>query len=155
VVTGARPKLGRLETMRTRFEAKIAKAPDGCWLWMGAHNSRGYGRFKIKGRLECAHRVAWTIYRGPIPKGMQVLHRCDQPRCCNPEHLFLGTHMTNVIDALQKGRTAKMKLTADDVAVIRQTPRSITHVELARRLGVGAQTIADARAGRTWRHLMD
>lgn len=73
-----------------------------CWMWTGARmrGEGSYGRF----RNRLAHRVAWELFKGPIPFGLYVLHRCDNPPCVNPEHLFLGTQQDNMDDAHQKGR---------------------------------------------------
>jgi hypothetical protein len=71
----------------------------GCWLWSGG-GVRPYGLISTG-----THRLAWELANGPIPDGMQVLHRCDEPRCCNPDHLFLGTQSDNMADKVRKGRT--------------------------------------------------
>lgn len=87
-----------------RFETKVARG-DGCWLWQGARLPKGYGKFSVaRGRWELAHRVAWRLANGSIPHGMQVLHRCDNPRCVRVEHLFLGTAAANTADMMAKGR---------------------------------------------------
>jgi hypothetical protein len=94
-------------TTIARFWTHVSKStePDGCWLWTGRPNGRfGYGRFWIKQSRYLTHRVSWTINNGPIPDGMLVLHSCDNPPCVNPAHLFLGTHLTNRRDCIEKGR---------------------------------------------------
>jgi len=94
-----------------RFLSKIDKtAPDGCWLWTAGkfspvrHGFGRYGAFWVGGKMRYAHRVAWEIFIGDIPSDMNVLHSCDNPPCCNPEHLFLGTQLDNVRDMISKGR---------------------------------------------------
>lgn len=87
-----------------RFWAKVRKT-DGCWEWMGARRGKGYGQFYLNGRTQHAHRVAWELVHGPIPPGMQALHRCDNPPCVRPADLFLGTNHDNVLDRHSKGRT--------------------------------------------------
>jgi hypothetical protein len=84
------------------FERKILKQPNGCWLWNGALNKDGYGVFGIK--AEGAHRASYKMYKGEIPKGILVCHKCDIPRCVNPDHLFLGTQLDNIRDAQSKNR---------------------------------------------------
>ena len=76
----------------------------GCWLWTGQRKRHGYGVIKIGGIETKTHRAMWEVVNGPIPDGLCVLHRCDVPPCCNPEHLFLGTQGDNVRDCCKKGR---------------------------------------------------
>lgn len=78
--------------------------PEACWPWTGSRTRTGYGKCSVDGRHVAAHRLAWQLTNGPIPDGLHVLHRCDNPPCCNPGHLFLGTHTDNVRDMLAKGR---------------------------------------------------
>jgi hypothetical protein len=77
--------------------------PAACWPWTGSCTRHGYGKLSA---TEVAHRVAWELTNGPIPSGLCVLHRCDNPPCCNPAHLFLGTRSDNVADMVAKGRAA-------------------------------------------------
>ena len=90
---------------RDRWEERVDKSGD-CWLWTGAKTSHGYGQLRTgnPGRVEMAHRLAWDFYRGPIPTGMNVLHRCDNPPCVNPDHLMVGSQSVNALDMVAKGR---------------------------------------------------
>jgi hypothetical protein len=87
-----------------RLEAKTQKS-DGCWLWTGAKSSRGYGSIWYQGRTQKAHRVWWEVANGvPFPEGMHGCHHCDNPPCVNPAHIFPGTDLDNVRDAIAKRR---------------------------------------------------
>ncbi len=82
----------------------MASGPVRCWEWRGSRNPEGYGNFGLARKTEKAHRVAYRLFNGPIPVGMLVMHKCDNPPCCNPEHLKLGTWQENAQDKEEKGR---------------------------------------------------
>ena len=94
------------QNSKSLFE-KINITPSGCWKWQGAVDSHGYGRTRYNGKLTSAHRAAYEYMHKEIPEGMHVLHRCDNPPCINPAHLFLGTHQDNMDDMAAKGRRYK------------------------------------------------
>ena len=96
------------EALLELFESHFVPEPNsGCWLWLGSLNRpNGYGMFGQYPRRG-AHRVAFGLYKHPIPKGAHVLHRCDMPCCVNPDHLFLGSVLDNAADKIAKGRDAK------------------------------------------------
>ena len=89
-----------------RFWSKVEiGTPDECWPWKAARNSFGYGLFRHPvGKMVVAHRVAWSISHGPIPDGKVIMHSCDNPACCNTNHLTLGTQSDKMFDAVSKGR---------------------------------------------------
>jgi hypothetical protein len=97
---------GQCVPIETRLWEKVQKEPNGgCWLWTGGTTNGGYGVIGVgRGRLHRAHRISWEIANGPIPDGLKVLHRCDNPPCVNPAHLFLGTQVDNMRDCAAKGR---------------------------------------------------
>lgn len=87
-----------------RFWSKVDQAEDGCWLWQGTLLRQGYGCIKIAGQMYKAHRLAYQYTHGPIPQGLLICHKCDNPRCVRPDHLFLGTQKDNMADMSAKGR---------------------------------------------------
>ena len=105
VIKGGRWGTITTRPINTRFWEKVYKS--ACWNWTGSLNEKGYGLFRIggrKGKAEKAHRVSWEMFNGPIPENLHVLHLCDNRKCVNPEHLFLGTHQDNMKDMMTKGR---------------------------------------------------
>lgn len=114
------PPLAPADVVRFQRALEVPEEIDGCWEWRRRRNAQGYGRFNLAGRTVMAHRVAFTIAAGPIPDGMFVLHRCDNPPCCNPSHLFVGTTADNARDASAKGRLA-----AGDRHWMRQQPERV------------------------------
>ena len=123
-----------------------------CWLWLGAVNRAGYG---TRGKA-LAHRMAWHVTHGVKPEKC-VLHKCDNPPCVNPGHLFLGTHADNVTDKVRKGREPRgsdrafAKLTEDAVREIRASEESIMVV--AKRYGIAFQTVHKIRTRVKWAHI--
>lgn len=152
--TGVAPR----KTQTERFYGKYTVADSGCWEWHGAKDSCGYGRFGI-GRATCqnAHRVSYTIHVGPIPEGFQVCHKCDNPSCVNPAHLFLGTHKDNMDDRGKKQRTArgerngKSVITNEIAAYIRGS--KLSERVIAKELGIHRGTVNAVRSGRTWKEV--
>jgi hypothetical protein len=90
--------------LHIRLIERTAFGLTACWHWRGVTNQFGYGRFSYRGKTQVAHRLSYEAFVGPIPGGMSVLHKCDNPSCINPEHLWLGTYSDNRRDCLSKGR---------------------------------------------------
>jgi len=141
----------------TRFWSKVAKT-DGCWNWTASRNPLGYGTFRFRGHRVGAQRVAYELMFGSIPNGLWILHRCDNRRCVNPSHLYLGNHAQNMLDRKIRGRTpkwernGKARLTVRDVQTIRGSfaQGSISKAELGRRFGVSANEIMLILRGDRW-----
>jgi hypothetical protein len=151
----------RSQPIDERFWTKVRKGdPDECWPWIGATDGHGYGTFWNGGKLVLAHRTAWMLTKGLIPGGMNVLHRCDNRPCCNPNHHFLGTYGDNCRDRTKKGRTAKgekhgrAKLTeAQAIEILARSKAGESHRLLAHAFQVSRSTIQHLVQGRSWSHL--
>lgn len=136
--------------------------PDACWEWTRAFASGGYGAMSIgDGKGRNAHVVAWELANNrPAPRGMMVRHTCDNPPCCNPSHLVLGTNADNVADKVARGRQPRgtqipwSKLTEDSVREIRYLAASgIPMSHLAKRFDVSEAAISYAVKRKTWKHV--
>lgn len=110
---------------------------DTCWLWRGARIAAGYGIVRRRGKNIYAHRLSYELHHGEIPPDMHILHKCDNPSCVNPDHLFSGTPLTNTHDAIKKGRKPGGCLTSRDVEEIKKfIEDGISQRELAELFGV-------------------
>jgi hypothetical protein len=149
-----------------RFWRFVDKAGE-CWLWNGLRLESGYGFFSLNASQEkrnagiLAHRMSWKLAHGPIPDRAHVLHRCDNPPCVRPDHLFLGDQAINNADRDSKDRVRhgsahrNAKLSEIDVQRIRTlyATGAISHRQLARGFGISHQTIGDVLSGRIWKRV--
>lgn len=152
----------RRKSTSERYEGLvIRRGQDDCWGWSG-FKYKGYGRMRVGSASVGAHRVSYELHVEPIPDGMTVLHKCDNPECTNPRHLFVGTNEDNNRDRDEKGRQAigvrapTAKLTESAVRDIRRnvtTKRGSNLASFARKYGVTRKTAGDAYHGRTWGHV--
>lgn len=154
-------------TVEEAFKQRVKECgPDECWPWPRGcgreGHADGYGTLMVHRKPHPAHRVAWEVYVGPIPRGLCVLHRCDNPCCVNPHHLFLGTNVDNIADKVSKGRHrsprgehhGNAKLNAVSVTLMRHKfAEGATVLRLSCEFRVSEATVRDIVKGRTWRHL--
>ena len=142
--------------------------PSACWPWTRFRGNKGYGLFGIKGgKAKRAHRHAYELTHGPIPKGLYACHHCDNPPCCNPAHIFIGTQKDNMQDAIHKNRRAdrwsnhhpeethpSARLTVDQVHDIRSAHTSgTTQSQLARQYNIAVMTVHNLVNRKTWKQI--
>ena len=158
-----------------RFWDKVEKT-ETCWNWTAAKFHDGYGMYQVKGLAKRVHRFVYKELVGPIPEGLLVCHKCDNPACVNPDHLFLGTPAENSADMVRKQRQARgdrnglranpksvlrgqdspaAKLTDEDVRAIRKLAKpGIARWKVGARFNISAGTVNDILHGRTWKHVL-
>jgi len=142
--------------------------PDGCWIWTGSLNNSGYGQITVDNKRQYAHRISFALINGQIPERMDVCHRCDNPKCVRPDHLFIGTHAENMADSVSKRRhthgtkTHWCKLTPDDVKTIRaRHPKAPLNrhrprhslARTAREFGITTSNISAILRRKSWAHI--
>ena len=175
IAAANRKRHDNMKSLGERFWENVSKGgAGGCWIWTGTIDHKGYGRLRSGGRNGkslLAHRVSLVIAGGPAANNQVVCHKCDNPLCVNPDHLFPGTQKENIRDAINKGRMAvgransRARLVDADVLRIRcmysKAPRSRGGKrkrngllkEIANRFGISVATVGDIVRGRTWKHL--
>lgn len=168
------PSIPTTDTTLTRFWSKVVKGKN-CWEWIACKNNQGYGLFRFNNRSRLAHRVSWTLNGGLIPGGLYVCHKCDNPICVRPSHLFLGNQSDNMGDAKRKGRMASgekssMRLHPDRIARgtrrwnAKLTDKKVLEIRgaaavgwsfkgLAAKFHVHQSQISRIVAGKRWKHV--
>lgn len=157
------------ESIISRFWSYVdtSGGPDSCWEWQRGKTSRGYGAWKpygTPGPSIPTHRMSWEITYGAIPEGMLVCHKCDNRPCCNPSHLFLGDHLANAKDRVQKGRSnvrdmrganhPRARLTEEKVCEIRvASAGGETLASIANRFAIAEQTAGHIVSRYRWKHV--
>lgn len=152
-----------LAELPKHFTSKI-EITDGCWIWKAYKHKLGYGIIRVSGQNYGAHRYSWLLFNGEIPKGLNVLHKCDVRYCVNPDHLFLGTQNDNVMDMIAKDRKSiitgenhwRSKLTQNQVdeiriAYIKGSIGEFSTRGLARKYGVCQATIREILTNKIWK----
>lgn len=160
----AKGRLGFKGTPSERFWARVDKSgplpahrPElgACWLWLGSRSKDGYGHFRVnRSTLLLAHRFSFTEHGETIQDNALICHRCDNPTCVRPSHLFSGSHLDNSVDAVRKGRKGK-RLTIAQVLEVRSryAQGETNKTALARDYGVDSTTVYEVVTRRTWRHI--
>jgi len=152
------------EDVKKRFFDKVEIPEDTskCWIWTGSIGGCRYGGFLFNGKVDLAHRVSWMIHNGKIPDGMCVCHHCDNTKCVNPEHLFVGTQIDNIKDMCQKNRQRSLsgesnpqaKMTDLIVKEIKELYKiGMKTCEISVLLNINRSTIENIKYGRRWKHI--
>ena len=148
---------------KERITERVIINENGCWEWTGASIPAGYGFIASNRKMYYTHRVAYELWNGPIGEKMSVCHRCDNPCCCNPEHLFVGTAQDNALDMVRKGRCKNKKgeehwnaiMTVEKVIEIKRLiKQGIRGNEIAKMFGVSQQVISAIKLGKCWTHVL-
>ena len=148
------------EKLTEKFWKSVTKSEQECWNWEGS-KVRKYGYITIQQPVKIGvHRFSWILHNGDIPEGLYVCHKCDNPSCCRPDHLFLGTQAQNMADKKSKGRGfikmryCNSKLTAEQIFKIREDyrPHKVTQKILSQQYGVSRENIHYILKGKSWKH---
>ena len=147
-----------MKTIEQQFWPKVKKVEeDKCWLWIGAKNKLGYGNINVRGKYTNAHRVSYELHFGHIDEKLYVCHKCDNPSCVNPRHLFVGTPQQNDDDKVRKNRQVRgvlhpnHKMSEKEVINIRD--ECGTHQKIALKYGVSRRLIGMIKSKNIWKHI--
>lgn len=156
----------RVDPVKRFWSKVIIRAADECWEWQGPVSNCGYGNFSVGGKRSpdyrqwAAHRYAYTITYGEVPQQLNVCHKCDNRRCVNPSHLFLGTDADNVRDKISKGRDARgsrqghSKITEADVSrIVEMYNSGKSEIEIGRTVGLSQASVSRIVRRETWTHV--
>jgi hypothetical protein len=145
-------------TLAQRFWSKVDPAPSSCcWEWTVSKSPNGYGQFRLHKQMVGAHRIAYTLAKGEIPKDLIVRHTCDNPVCCNPGHLILGTQADNMADKVKRNRQLKgeqhnlARLTAKQAMEIYNSP--LLQHEIAKLYNIHHAHVSSIKLKKRWKHI--
>lgn len=147
-----------------RFNAKYQKDESGCWIWTASCAGKGYGQIKLPGtrRQIYAHRLSYLIHKGELPDAKHICHTCDNPKCVNPDHLFVGTSQDNHDDMKAKGRhtygekSATVKSTTKEVLQMKAMIKAgVPQTKIAALFGLHQTTISKINRAERWKHLAE
>ncbi len=148
---------------KENFTERIRMDKNGCWIWIKGKNKRGYGHVQLNGKMMRAHQASYRLFKGEIKKGLCVCHSCDVKLCCNPDHLWLGTHLENMQDRNRKGRQAFLRgednpystLTNEIVLSIRKyfKENKVTMADAGRKFGMARNQAWRIIKRQSWTHL--
>lgn len=148
------------QDMRNKMMRSVEINENGCWIWKKAKNVQGYGHFPYKRKVLLAHRASWMIFVGQLDVDILVCHKCDNPSCCNPDHLFLGTDKDNILDAIKKGRI--IRKFHDDYKINELLVREIialgdqglTSGAIAKKFNISRRHAGSIVNRKSWKHVM-
>ena len=150
-----------LERLKVKLLDRISiidgKLETPCWEWQGSRVSGGYGNMTFEHQSLYTHRASWIVYKGPVPDGFRVLHKCDNRPCINPQHLFIGTQEDNIRDMIEKGRRNRNAfLTEDEVHEIRilLSEGDLSQYEIGEMYNVSRSSIQQIKLGNNWSHVV-
>ena len=146
-----RPISERIESM------SFPEPMSGCWIWMGAHDDRGYAFLQVDGKTRRVSRLSYEAFKGPVTSGLMLRHTCDNPFCVNPDHLLTGSSRDNMRDKVTRGRqvrgsrTWSAKLSEDDIIAIRND--IATNVAIAEKYSISSSHVSRIRSMKKWKHV--
>ena len=149
------------DSFEDRFNRSVIKKESGCWDWSGCLYATGYGKITFQTKNWLAHRASYKIHKGDVPSDMLVCHTCDNRKCTNPDHLFIGTHKDNLSDMKNKGRSnrgqknGRSKLTDEDVGSLKHMNRVryFEQKELAKHFGINRSLVSMILGEKVWQHV--